>query len=351
MSKILVNGLPIKRFNFSAGECYVKLTKEIRNSILETRKVNIYAPLFSSDLIMDLFLTIDAINNFCAHSDEAEEFRRLVVYKYGAESLNNTQALFEFIVEMPYIPYSRQDRVCTTGESRSIRVFWELLVHCLERTKKEICYIVRIECIDPHSARSVLTDRIDYREHSFNMKNTNDGEQIGISIKTQIDLLEKYIFPIVYDNEEDCSCATFKIVLPDAGAISKFYSMVEARCNRKEWENLSTVEFNKTRNEETGEINGIEMLTEKNNRETTVKNKNLIIIDDICDGGRTFIEIAKILRERDCGKLYLYVTHGIFAKGLDVLRPYFDHIFCYHLIKDYVSSDDPILTVFKESST
>jgi len=59
-------------------------------------------------------------------------------------------------------------------------------------------------------------------------------------------------------------------------------------------------------------------------------NKDLIIIDDICDGGATFINIVKYIKEfcYHKGKIYLVVTHGIFSKGFEELSKYFDGIYC-----------------------
>ena len=37
--------------------------------------------------------------------------------------------------------------------------------------------------------------------------------------------------------------------------------------------------------------------------------KDILIIDDICVYGGTFLGLAKMLRERNCGKLYLAVSH------------------------------------------
>ena len=56
--------------------------------------------------------------------------------------------------------------------------------------------------------------------------------------------------------------------------------------------------------------------------------KDYIIIDDICDGGATFINIAKELKKLyNCNKIYLIVTHGIFSKGFGELQQYFDAIY------------------------
>lgn len=69
-----------------------------------------------------------------------------------------------------------------------------------------------------------------------------------------------------------------------------------------------------------------------------VKGRNLIIIDDICDGGATFTELAKKLKEKGANDIYLYVTHGIFSKGLDVLKEHFKHVYCYHsLVTDFAN--------------
>lgn len=51
---------------------------------------------------------------------------------------------------------------------------------------------------------------------------------------------------------------------------------------------------------------------------------DILIVDDICDGGATFLKIAKELPNTN---LYLYVTHGIFSKGLGDLSRYFIKIF------------------------
>lgn len=49
------------------------------------------------------------------------------------------------------------------------------------------------------------------------------------------------------------------------------------------------------------------------------KKQTICIVDDICDGGRTFIEAAKLLQRLEPKEIHLYVSHGIFSKGLKVL--------------------------------
>ncbi len=55
--------------------------------------------------------------------------------------------------------------------------------------------------------------------------------------------------------------------------------------------------------------------------------KDLIIIDDMCLFGGTFIGLAKMLKERNCGKLYLAVSHLTVPKPNPELFELFDKVF------------------------
>ena len=58
------------------------------------------------------------------------------------------------------------------------------------------------------------------------------------------------------------------------------------------------------------------------------KYSSLIVVDDICDGGYTFIQLAQVIKEEYgfTGDLHLVVTHGIFSKGFDDLNKYYTSI-------------------------
>jgi ribose-phosphate pyrophosphokinase len=77
--------------------------------------------------------------------------------------------------------------------------------------------------------------------------------------------------------------------------------------------------MDKIRDQETGGITSLRMNT-SGGCNHYIKNKNILIVDDICDGGRTFIECAKILHLHEVNSVSLYVTHGIFSKGLAPLE-------------------------------
>ena len=55
----------------------------------------------------------------------------------------------------------------------------------------------------------------------------------------------------------------------------------------------------------------------------------LLVIDDICDGGATFIALSENITTKcaSYSPLFLYVSHGIFSKGVDRVADHYDHIF------------------------
>ena len=119
------------------------------------------------------------------------------------------------------------------------------------------------------------------------------------------------------------------LVSPDAGALKKMYHVSEYFKIDK------MVIANKHRDIRTGKITHTEVpgLTQEPG------SKNFVIIDDICDGGRTFLEIAKTIRkEREDSvfndKIYLVVTHGIFSAGFSELKNWIDGIYCTNSVKD-----------------
>ena len=69
-----------------------------------------------------------------------------------------------------------------------------------------------------------------------------------------------------------------------------------------------------------------------------VKGKHCAIIDDICDGGRTFTSTALSLKEAGATKVTLFVTHGIFSNG--TVLPEVDEIFTTNSYRDFIEIQD-----------
>ncbi len=116
----------------------------------------------------------------------------------------------------------------------------------------------------------------------------------------------------------------FILISPDAGASHKIYKLAE-----KIGYTGDIITCSKERDKE-GELTKVNVPTEGKN----IGNKDLIIIDDICDGGATFINIAKEIKSKRTNKIYLIVTHGIFSKGFAELDKYFDGIYCTNSYQD-----------------
>jgi ribose-phosphate pyrophosphokinase len=123
----------------------------------------------------------------------------------------------------------------------------------------------------------------------------------------------------------------FRIISPDAGALKKVYLAAENVGYTDE-----ILIGSKHRDMKTGRITRTEV-----DLKGTSPNWDFFIIDDICDGGRTFIELAKVINshvwpydEYFRGKIYLVVSHGIFSAGLESLLDVFETIYTTDSIKE-----------------
>lgn len=108
------------------------------------------------------------------------------------------------------------------------------------------------------------------------------------------------------------------ILYPDKGAYNRYAFNLPSNINKN-------FHCNKTRDPHTG------ALTLKLPEEIKGINTDLLIVDDICDGGGTFNLIAeKLKQENFTSKLFLYVSHGFFTKGLNLLKQHYSKIFTTH---------------------
>jgi ribose-phosphate pyrophosphokinase len=125
-------------------------------------------------------------------------------------------------------------------------------------------------------------------------------------------------------DNKDGAQSRIALVSPDAGAFKKIYD-VATHFGIEKIITATKVRDMKTGNILHTDVPGID-------QHTKIK---YVIVDDICDGGRTFIEIAKTIHNvRPTAKIYLVVTHGIFSAGYDELNKYFSGIFTTNSIKN-----------------
>lgn len=136
------------------------------------------------------------------------------------------------------------------------------------------------------------------------------------------------------DGAQDRIC----LVSPDAGAYKKVYDVA------KEFKIEKIITATKVRDMKTGNILHTEIPVLDQHNDITY-----VIIDDICDGGRTFLELAKVIKEgRPTAKVHLIVTHGIFSAGFVELNKYLDGIYCTNSYRDVADNEYDVKTNTKQ---
>jgi ribose-phosphate pyrophosphokinase len=179
---------------------------------------------------------------------------------------------------MAYVPYARQDRVCNPGESLSVKVVADFI--------NNLCFDA-VCIIDPHSdVASALFNNVVVIEQSV------CAERLARLVGE-----------------------TTVLVSPDAGANKKVFKFAQKGGFAE------VIRADKVRDLATGNIIETKVYSEN------VGDKDFLIVDDICDGGRTFIELAKQLRKLTTGKISLFVTHGIFSAGTKVFDGIIDTVY------------------------
>ena len=186
---------------------------------------------------------------------------------------------------IPYFPAARQDRVMIKGESLSVKVYADI-INTLQLNK--------VFVFDAHSeVTSALVNNCEViPNHTFIQQVLN---VIGENVK---------------------------LISPDGGALKKIYKVSEFLGG------VDVVECSKSRDVKTGKLSGFKVY------EDDLNGMDCLIVDDICDGGGTFVGLAEELKNKNAGKLYLAVSHGIFNKGFEVLDC-FDKIFTTNSVKDF----------------
>ena len=107
------------------------------------------------------------------------------------------------------------------------------------------------------------------------------------------------------------------IIAPDEGATARAKDFRDAF-----YPDVGIIQCTKVRDAKTGKLSHYAMQPLEH------RGKH-IIVDDICDGGGTFNLLVEAfgqdLLASDCS-LEMFVSHGIFSKGLDAINPRIEHI-------------------------
>jgi len=174
---------------------------------------------------------------------------------------------------VPYFPGARQDRLMVAGEPLTVKVYADLVNQMKFET---------VTILDPHS-------------------------DVTPALLNNVRVLSNHHFvhEVIKDLEE------YVLISPDAGALKKVFSLAKFLGTK------NVVECGKVRNVVTGQLSSFSV------SKPDLKGQTCIIVDDICDGGGTFLGLAEKLKEHNAGDLILIVTHGIFSKGTEELKKHY----------------------------
>lgn len=234
-------------------------------------------------------------------------FRDLELIICAAAALRNT-GIQSLSLYTPYFMGARSDRRFTEGDANYL--------------KQVICPIINAQKFD---AVIVLDPHSDVLEACLDNFEKVDNHSIVKHALTDI------------DNKND---AQDRIVLvsPDAGAYKKIFDVAQKFDIRK------IITATKVRDIKTGKILHTEIPVLDQH-----ENLKYVIVDDICDGGRTFIELAKAIHDsRPTAEVYLIVTHGIFSNSFYELSKHLKKVYSSNSYSDIDVEHHSDYTVGKE---
>ncbi len=189
---------------------------------------------------------------------------------------------------IPYFPYARQDR-------RETKLSGQELLFALE--------IVRgmdVVIADPHSD---VSGTLPHFTQESVYKCFNYYEKLGDKV----------------------------VIIPDGGAAKKAYGW--ATGDKRE-----IVQCLKVRDPKTGKLSGFDVIADIKHFSAdgmdipsgNLVGASIIILDDICDGGGTFLGLGEILKRDFYVKdMTLAITHGLFTQGTEKLKTMFDQIITF----------------------
>lgn len=230
--------------------------------------------------IDDMFPEVDVM--VTSRLRNMNEFMMLMV---ATDALFNSGYLEKRYLFIPYFPGARQDRKMIEGEPLTVKVFADIM------NKFEYNEVI---IFDPHSdvAPALINNCTIINNHNF-VENCLDN------IYTEFN-------------------KPFQLISPDAGTNKKINNLGKYLNPKFPF---FVTKCDKERDISNGNISGFEVYN------TDIEGRDCIIVDDICDGGGTFIGLAEELKKKNAGDLYLVVSHGIFSKGFKELRKHFKAIY------------------------
>lgn len=192
------------------------------------------------------------------YENDAELFSLICLTKAIRQNRDGGDGMALYL-KMPYIPHSRMDRVKNREDVFTLKYFAEI-INSLKFTN--------VHVLDPHS-------------------HVSEALIENVVVHTPMNYISD-----VLDIIDDPNIVFF---FPDEGAMKRYSTLFQY-----------PYAFGiKNRDWKTGKINGLSVAWAVEN----VVGKNILIIDDICSRGGTFLHSARKLKELGAENIYLFVSH------------------------------------------
>lgn len=218
--------------------------------------------------------------NITVRLTTSSELMKLIIAVDALRRLLGNQV--SITLNCPYFPYARQDRVCVAGEALGAAVMARLI------------NALAFDKVTVWDAHSDVTPAL---------------------INNVVNIAQEAIINRCLPLVSLLNSKSITLISPDAGATKKTQNVAKFFGG-----GIEVLQAEKVRDLATGAIMHTDLHGD-------VSGKDVLIVDDICDGGRTFLELAKVLKDKGSRSISLFVTHGIFSKGLTVFDGLIDHIY------------------------
>lgn len=241
---------------FPDGELYVKILSDVKHQdcvVIQSAR--------SNDHLIELLLFLDALKD---------------------------QGAREIIAVMPYMPYSRQDKVFSQGEALSAKTVLKLVDELSSR----------IITVNTHFMRT-------------------SGETLYHKIRfTNLDAI-----PLLVDYMK-VRMKNPVVIAPDTGSLSM----------AKHASELLGCNFDHIKKKR---ISGEEVIIES--KTLDVKGKDVLILDDIISTGDTIAKVADFAREWKPKSVSVGCIHALFTNGMDVFTGKLDRMISTNTVESPVS--------------
>ena len=224
-------------------------------------------------------------------------FNDLGILAIAVDALKRYVKPLSIDLYIPYFPGARQDRVANEGEALTVKVYADMI---------NAMGFDEVKIFDPHS--DVTAALIN------NCKVITNHEFVKAVHVHHLGDIPWYL------------------ISPDAGANKKIHELA----GFLSMPSGQIIKCDKRRDTSTGKLSGFSVYSHD------LDGASCVIVDDICDGGGTFVGLAKELKRKGAGDLYLIVSHGIFSRGLLELKDHFKGIYSTDswMDQDYINDYD-----------